>query len=497
MNSILPHCNFSDKAKLIDLLETVGAPTEGFIARDGAVGMAFLELYITQILPNLNNDQRIQLANELVAKSGIDTPYTYSWNPTKAEVRAQKQLEMDSWDQMFELLAKYKLAPSGYLYSRFLWDLRNRSLIPEYFERLWKAGVVLDSDSVECNNTWNLLLDQCANKEAVAGAQWLIDHKIWPTTHGVQPVYNTTAREDDTIFSWVRHKKGVAVLRQLPEERLKASMNHCNGLGRTPLHHATANLIPEMVEFLLELGAHKTPKDHKGKYPLDLIRKTTSRVEHISAIQNMLGGATSKTSDEILSDAIKKFDTAFLSKALKDPKILARKNEIVFEVLAHGIGNSTPSVYKKMRKRKMDMFLVLLENSPLNYQNSNGDTFLHAAIQSGLLPAVQYLLERDPQLAHKSNCTGALAADMVINEFDTLAEYQYGVYTSHFEYTAHMQRDTSQKILKIYQKHKIDLQPSNFPALLEDPNWRALLSKIQLEKALENTEQVQSSKRKI
>lgn len=314
MTTILPHSNYSDKTNLIPLLDAVGAPTANFISSEyKSLGMAFLELYVPHILPKLSNDQRTQLANELIQNCRYVTPPAHSWNPTKQEVRAQKQREMDYWDVMFGLLEKHNLRPSGYLYSVYLWDLGHISLAPEYFERLKKAGVALHSDSVECNNTWNVLLDQCANKEGVAGAQWLIDHKIWPTTHGFKPTYNTTVRADDTIFSWVRNSKGVALLKQIPHERLKISMNHANGLGRTPLHHATANLMPEMVEFLLELGAEKSPKDNKGKYPLDLIRKTTSRVEHIASIQQMLGGMTSKNSEELLKDAIKKFDTSILT----------------------------------------------------------------------------------------------------------------------------------------------------------------------------------------
>lgn len=424
------------------------------------------------------------------------TPFSHSWNATKAENRAQQQLEMAYWEKMGSLLRQHTLVPSEHHYSRYLWNIAYKNLIPEYFEWLHTLGAVLHSDSPACNDTWYLVLDQCANKEASAGAQWLIDHNIWPTCQGVKPKYGSV-REDDTIFSWVRNSKGVPLLKQLPRERLKACMNHPNNLGRTPLHHATASLMPDMVEFLLELGAQKQPTDNKGKYPLDIIRKTTSRVENISAIQNLLGGTTSKTPKELLSDAIKKFDTSILAQALKDPTILNKKSDIVFDILAHGIGNSTPSVYKKMRRRKLDMFLILLENTALNYRNPEGDTFLHAAIKSGMLPAVQYLLERAPQLTQVSNGAGKFAADMVIEQFDELKEYQYGVHASYSEYIAEMQRDTSKKILKIYQKHHIHIQGSNFPALLEDPNWRALLSKMQLEKALGESEAIQQNKRKM
>lgn len=498
MPPILPDCNYLDKSNLIPLLQAVGAPTEGFSSHnEHSLGVAFLDLYVPRILPTLNPQQRTDLANELVEICGAVTPYTYSWNPTKAEQRAQIQLELKSWDQIGGLLKKNNLIPSGYPYSRYLWELRNKSLIPEYFEWLKKTGAVLHSDSTDCNNTWNLLLHQCANKEAVAGAQWLIDHKIWPTTHGFKPAYTTTAREDDTIFSWVRNSKGVALLQQIPHERLKLSINHANSLGRTPLHHATANLIPEMVEFLLELGADKSPQDNKGKYPLDLIRKTTSRVEHIASIQQMLGGTTSKTSDQLLMDAIKKFDATFLSQALKDPTVLARKSDIVFEMLANGIGNSTPSVYKKMRVRKMRMFELLVEDTDLNYQNQQGNTFLHAAVRSGLLPAVEYLLQNNPQLAQVPNNDGKYAADVTIEEFDKLTEYQYGVHANYSEYLEELRRDTSKKILKIFQKHTIDLQESNFPALLNDEKWRSILSKQRLETALGETKSVQNNKRKI
>lgn len=498
MPPILPHCNYLDKPNLIPLLEAVGAPTEHFISLDdNSLGMTFLELYVPQILPNLNDEQRTQLANELIQTCRAVTPYTYSWNPSKQEQQAQKQLELDSWDLMFGLLGKHNLVPSGYPYSRYLWELHNKSLISEYFEWLKKTGAVLYSDSTECNNTWNLLLHECANKEAVAGAQWLIDHKIWPTTHGFKPAHNPTAREDDTIFSWVRNSKGVALLKQIPHERLKLAMNHANGLGRTPLHHAAAHLIPEMVEFLLQLGANKSPQDNKGKYPLDLIRKTTSRVEHIASIQQMLGGTTSKTSDQLLMDAIKKFDTTFLSQALKDTTISARKAEIVFDTLANGIGNSTPSVYKKMRARKMQMFEMLVEGVDLNYQTKNGNTFLHASIQSGLLPAVEYLLQSNPQLAHVPNNDGTYPADMTIEEFDKLTEYQYGVHANYSAYLEELRRDTSQKILKIYQKHTIDLHDSNFPALLNDEKWRSILSKQRLEAALGEAKPVQNSTRKM
>jgi len=498
MTTILPDCNYLDKPNLIPLLQAVGAPTEGFSSHnEHSLGVAFLDLYVPRILPTLNPQQRTDLANELVGMCRAVTPYTYSWNPTKAEQRAQIQLELKSWDQIGVLLNKNNLVPSGYPYSLYLWELRHKSLIPEYFEWLKKTGAVLHSDSADCNNTWNLLLHQCANKEAVAGAQWLIDHQIWPTTQGFKPVHNPTAREDDTIFSWVCHSKGVALLKQIPPERLKAVMNHANGLGRTPLHHATANLIPEMVEFLLQLGADKSPQDNKGKYPLDLIRKTTSRVEHIASIQNMLGGTTTKTPQELLGDAIKKFDTTLLAQSLKDPTILAKKSDIIFDALSHGVGNSTPSVYKKMRQRKMEMFVALLDNTSLNYQNAQGDTLLHAAVKSGLLPAVQYLLENNPQLSQVRNNDGKCAADVTIEEFDKLTDFQNSVHSSYSDLTHEMQCDTSKKILKLYQKHHIDLQESNFPALLEDPKWQALLSKMRLEKALGENETAHKNKKKM
>lgn len=145
----------------------------------------------------------------------------------------------------------------------------------------------------------------------------------------------------------------------------------------------------------------------------------------------------------------------------------------------------------------MDMLFLLFENTLLDGQDSGGATFLHAAVKSGLVPVVQYLLEKCPQLAQLPNTVGEFAADMAIDEFDALTEYQYGVHKSYAEYTAEMQRDTSEKILKIYQKHKIPLQASNFPALLNDDKWVSILSKMRLEKALEENEFVQTVKRKM
>lgn len=497
MSSLLPYLNYSSKSDLADVLTTNGLPTDNFLALNEDFGMAFFELYIPHILPTLSTEQRTTLADELVCTCRAITPFSYSWNTTKAEKREQKQLEMTYWGKMGSLLQQHALVPSEYHYSRYLWNITNKTLIPEYFEWLHTIGAVLRSDSMACNDTWYLVLDHCANKEDIAGAQWLIDHNIWPTCQGVKPTYAYgSVREDDTIFSWVRYSKGVALLKQLPNERLKACMNHTNGLGRTPLHHATASLMPEMVEFLLELGADKSPQDNKGKYPLDMIRKTTSRVEHIAAIQNLLGGVTSKSSEELLLDAVKKFDTALLSQALKDPQILARKADVVFDVLGNTIGNTTPSVYKKMRARKIQMVEMLLDGIAVNHQNSDGNTFLHAAIQSGLVSTVEYLLMCDPHLAGVRNTNGKTPADINIEEFDKLIHYQHGVHQSYSDVSLKMQQDTSKKILKLFNKYHVEIYETNFPALIEDEQWRAILSKQRLERVLGHTTG-QNSKRKI
>ena len=149
-----------------------------------------------------------------------------------------------------------------------------------------------------------------------------------------------------------------------------------------------------------------------------------------------------------------------------------------------------------MRARKMQMVEMLLDGVALNHQNSDGNTFLHAAIQSGLLPAVEHLLKCDPQLADVRNTNGKTPADTTIEEFDKLIHYQHGVHKNYSDVSLKMQQDTSKKILKLFNKYNVELYEANFPALIEDEQWRAILSKQRLERALGHTTG-QTNKRKI
>lgn len=431
----------------------------------------FLSLaqYCENLLPSLSEQQKGSLANELVGEFvGLGGGHYPNWHTMTAKqrkdaVQAMKDNTQAMLEQGFKFLAQHQLVPSPKCFGDIFWRIREGS-IAGFAELYNKHGKPLVSQSNEVTDFWSTCFFHSAQTNYQEFAQWLARHNLFPKMTGFNHSGRATMTTSDSIFSLVVRPSGVDILKLLPVGQLKKYANHPNNVGQTPIHHATKNLLPEFVEYLIELGANKNPVDHKGRYPMDLIKRTTSRVENIGRIQELLGGSISKTPEQVLEMAVKKFDTTFLKKALEDPAIAKRANETLMRVLDEGIGNSQPAVFKKMYKRRQEMVETLLPFVDLSFQDKDGNTFLHAAFENGVVETVDLLLEKSKTLNDIQNKQGTLPFCMLVTGFDKPERNWGDQYQSWIEIYQIMSIDTSKRLLKVYQKHDIRLTAESFVA---------------------------------
>lgn len=255
--------------------------------------------------------------------------------------------------------------------------------------------------------------------------------------------------------------------------------------------------MPEFVELLIELGAQTSPKDGKGKYPLDLIKRTTSRVQHFARIQELLGAVSNKTPEQLLKQAVQTLDSVQLNKLIvgKSPDDISA---IAFDVLKQPITNASTSVYKKMRARKMETFASLLDCLNPHAQDNDGNTLLHEAVKSGAMEVVDLLLDKHPHLARVSNALGQQPSEIVIRETHTLNAVDVGAVDNwHDEVHRVRSVETAQKLLKIYITHNASLNEHSFPVLRTDEKANSALSKALLKQHLHTDESKSKAKSKM
>ena len=436
--------------------------------------------WILQNLEQWNSEQKSEAANALITQCnsrGFAGLLGTSWDKTAAEKRAQTKLLDTFVVRTFEFLRAHNLVPTVDMYNSNRCDGEiQRGL----FENLDGMGVLLPPNSPQAEHVWQVLFNNSTFKETLSQAQWLAERKIW----GNFDAMDNHVDGDDTVLFLVDTEKSVNIVRCIDPDVLKPLLERKDAKGRTAMHRAAAGLLPDFVEFLIELGAQINPQDSKGKYPLDLIKRTTSRVQHFARIQELLGGVSNKTPEQILKQAVQTLDSVQLNKLI-DGKSPDEISVIAFDVLKQPITNTSTSVYKKMRARKMETFLSVLERLNPNAVDAEGNTLLHEAVKSGAMEVVDALLNKHPDLAGVSNTLGQQPSEIVIRETHTINSVDVGrVQNWHEEMHRVRSVDTAKKLLKIYIQHNASLNEHSFPVMRTDEKANSALSKALLTQQL-------------
>lgn len=429
--------------------------------------------WILQKLAQWNSEQKSEAADALIKQCnthGFAALLGVSWNKTAVEKRTQTKLLETFVARTFEFLRTHNLKPTVEMYDSNRGD---NEIQRGMFEQLERVGVLLPSNSPQAEKVWRTLFRNSTFKETLSQAQWLAERKIW----GNFGAMSNYVEGDDTVLFLADTEKSVSILRCIDPDVLKPLVEQKDAKGRTAMHRAAASLLPDFVELLIELGAQTSVQDSKGKYPLDLIKRTTSRVQHFARIQELLGNVSTKTPEQLLKQAIQTLDSGQLNKMIegKSPDDISA---IAFDVLKHPITNSSSAVYKKMRTRKMDTFMSLLEHLNINAQDSEGNTLLHEAVKSGAVELVDVLLDKHPHLATVTNTLGQQACESSIRETLTLNYIEVGS-VPNWQEEMHRARsvDTAKKLLKIYIQHNASLNERSFPVLRTDEKAHSVLTK--------------------
>lgn len=441
--------------------------------------------WMTQHLSSWSDQEKTNVALEVIeqCKYGclvprLKDPYQ-TWS--KKDWADQIQLEKTYLDKLFDFFKDQHIPLSDQAYGS--WCISS-GVKTHLFDKLHKEGIVIKSKSELARKVWNNALYDNEHK-TLDIIKWLVDHKVFPDFATMS--YKNTSFP---VFFDVKSAHTVEKLKLVPSEHLKPSLNLKDKNGRVAMHYAVATLIPSFVQLLVDLGADKNPIDNKGKYPLDMIKRTTTRVEHIGQIQEMLGAQTSKTPQQILEQAIKTLDLTLLNKALQNPTLQSQINTVAFNVLEQPILNTTPTTYKKMRKRKMELFSYLLNLNQFDFETKDdeGNTLLHVAVKMGLPKAVDELLSHSLDLAQQVNIFNKRADQMMVEEFDQLLEHNVNgnPWTPNWRHAQNEKKqiDTSKKILKMYAQHKVHLFDTSFPVLRKDPEATSILERARLKQSL-------------
>ena len=451
--------------------------------------------WILQNLEQWNSEQKSEAADELIKRCnthGFASLLGISWNKTAAEERAQTQLLESFVVRTFEFLRTHNLTPTVDIYNSHRGDHAVQRVL---FEQLERMGVILPSNSSQAEDVWQTLFHKSTYKETLSQAKWLAERKIW----GNFGAMDNYVEGDDTVLFLADKEKSVALLRCIDPEILKPLVERKDAKGRTAMHRAAAGLLPDFVELLIELGAQTSVQDSKGKYPLDLIKRTTSRVQHFARIQELLGNVSTKTPEQLLKQAIQTLDSVQLNKLIMG-KSQEEIRDIVFDVLKQPITTTSTSVYKKMCARKTETFASLLEKININTQNSEGNTLLHVAVTSGAMDAVDLLLDKHPHLVCATNTLGQEASEMKISETSTIGTADISDMDD-WQKERHQERslEIAKKLLKIYIKHNASLNERSFSVLRTDEKSNSALTKALLTQNLRasGTEKTSKAKSKM
>lgn len=449
--------------------------------------------WVLQHVPQWNAEQKSEAADALIKQCnshGFAALLGTSWNKTAAEVREQNKLLETFVVRTFDFLRAHDLKPTVNMYNSNRGD---HAIQVSLFDQLETMGVFLPSNSPQAEDVWGVLLHNSTFKETLAQAKWLAERKIW----GNFDAMDNHIEGDDTVLFLVNKEKSVNILRCIDPDILKPLLERKDAKGRTAMHRAAAGLLPDFVELLIELGAQTSPKDSKGKYPLDLIKRTTSRVQHFARIQELLGGVSNKTPEQLLKQAVQTLDSAQLNKLIVG-KLPDDISAIAFEVLKQPITNTSTSVYKKMRARKMETFASLLDGLNPDAQDNEGNTLLHEAVKSGAMEVVDSLLDKHPHLACVSNALGQQPSEIVIRETHTLNAVDVGAVDNWHEEVHRVRSvETAKKLLKIYTTHNAPLNEHSFPVLRTDEKANSALSKALLTQHLHTDESKSKAKSKM
>lgn len=448
--------------------------------------------WISQNLTQWNSEQKSEAADALIKQCdshGFAALLGVSWNKTAAEERAQTKLLENFVARTFEFLRTNTLTPTVNMYNANSCD---HAMQLALFEQLERMGVHLPSNSPQAEDVWRGVFYKSTFKETLSQAQWLAERKIW----GNFGAMNNHIEGDDTVLFLVDKEKSVNILRCIDSDVLKPLLERKDAKGRTAMHRAAAGLLPEFVELLIQLGAQTSVQDSKGKYPLDLIKRTTSRIQHFSRIQELLGAVSSKTPEQLLKQAVQTLDSVQLNKLIVG-KSADEISAIGFDVLKQPITNTSTSVYKKMRARKMETFLSLLDHLNPNAKDNEGNTLLHEAVKSGAMEIVDALLNKHPDLAGVNNTLGQQPSEIVIRETHTINSVDVGhVQNWHDEVHRVHSVDTAKKLLKIYIQYNAPLNERSFPVMRTDDKANSVLTKALLTQNLRNSETENPSKPK-
>lgn len=214
---------------------------------------------------------------------------------------------------------------------------------------------------------------------------------------GLKPYWNAkTSRGgtkgfdySNTILHLVSCKKQFDIVSLFDKNDMTSFANKANSRGETPLHFAARDILPDFAEYLIDLGADKKATTKRGQTPIDFVRRTKSRVDHMAKLLDLLGKETTLQPHELFMKAAQSCEVSYIKKGQEkggDFSLWLFQNidffyKSVFE-------NISDSRLKAFRKQQKTLFSYLKENTIDIPPASDGKTVLHFAIETAAIDVV-------------------------------------------------------------------------------------------------------------
>ena len=353
----------------------------------------------------------------------------------------------------------------------------NRKLLNNLWPILEQYGLEVDPKSPDFHYLWEDLIRDGQTHEA----QWLINKGLLPTWTGALSRYSpqagfNTYQADDNILWLVNNKQNFDVLAQLPTSFITPLVNHVNGKGQTPLHHAAKQLLPEYVALLLQLGADPNATTPKGEYPSDMIKRTKKRSDALGEVLALLGQKSSKTGEELFIQACKSKDITLAKMALDkgvDIAVMCQQHEALELVFAY---LSTDRM-KQTRERQLEFIKFLLSHN-VDLVSAKQQNVLHWAIKNGASKCVKAILETAPHYAVMEDHKGRRPAQMFTKQME-LDDGTF-MYLTEVLKTKELAK-TQMAMFKLFLSHDERLiQQGDFPNAAQDAGYQSQMSKLLL-----------------